>query len=237
MPFTTSTWAELRLRLQDKVEQKPFWDNAEALAAFNEGLLFYNLLTGIFRRRVTIPTIANQHEYVLPATMLYRTRFAFNNYPMSPSGREDLNLGRKNWRAETATTGGDVPTRPTMWAPISLQLVYIWPADAAGANTLTVDGVSAAPVLVEDGDTLDFGEDGVNVILGYALHALSFKKGGPAFANTLPLFKAFLLDAAEMNGLIKTTTLYRRLMGLDWRSLKRLGPSPTLMDAIIGKES
>ena len=111
------------------------------------------------------------------------------------------------------------------------------PHHAAGGNTLTVDGVSATPVVVEDGDTVDLGDETLNVILGYALHALSFKKGGAYFANTGPLFKAFLLDAAEVNGLIKTTTLYRRLMGLDWRSLKKLGPSPTLMDAMTGGEA
>src|SRR5262245_42289638 len=130
--MATYPWATIRQRLQERVESKPFWDTTEARDAFNEALLTWNLFTGMWKRRLTITTVANQYEYVISALMLYRMRITYNTQPMSPSMREDLNNGRYRWRQETTTSGGDVPTRPMLWAPISLQLFYIWPADAVG---------------------------------------------------------------------------------------------------------
>lgn len=233
MPYAAVTWSALRAKLRDRLELKPFWDDTELRDATNEALLLWNLLTGTWRRTVTLTTIANQYDYALPATMLYRTRVTFNDLPLSPSSREEFNLGRPNWRSETTASGGDVPTRPMLFAPISLRLIYLWPAHAAGGGTLAVDGISATPVLVDDGDTIDLGQEQEGRILDLALHLLLFKKGGPAFAASMPLFHAFLLAAAEKNSLIKTSTIYRRVMGLDRRDLKPLKGVPTLLDPIV----
>lgn len=227
------TWSTIRQRLRDRVEGKPFWDAQEDLDAFNESLLLWNLLVGSWKRRVTLPTIANQYDYALPATMLYRMRLTYNSQPLSPSSREEFNNGRYRWRSETTASGGDVPNRPMLWAPISLQLVYIWPAAAVGGGTLTVDGVSATPVVAHEGDTVDLAEEQLATLLGYALHVLTFKKGGSAFAGTLPLFKAFIEAAAAENGVIKTLQIYRRVMGLDRRDLKPLMGAPTLLDSMV----
>lgn len=230
MPFTTQSWSALRIQLQDRLELKRFWSDQELLDATNEGLYLWNLLTGTWRTTQSITTVAGQYDYVLSSSLLYRTRLTYNTLPLSPSSRTELNLGRPKWRTETTTSGGDVPSRPTLFAPISLQLIYLWPADAVGGGTLLVEGVAATPILVEEADTIDLADETLNVLLGYALHVLSFKKGGPAFAATQPLFKAFLAEAAEQNSRIKTTTFYRKLMGLDWRSLKMLTGTPTGLD-------
>jgi hypothetical protein len=225
--YTTFTWSEIRQRLKDRLELKRFWTDDEVSDAFNETCQTWNLLTGYWKRRETITTVAGQYDYVLSADMLYRTRMTFNNLPMSPGNRMDLNNARPTWRSETTTSGGDVPTRPTVWTPISLELFYLWPADAAGGNTLTVDGVADTPSLVEDADTVDVGEELLTTLLGMALHTLVFKKGGPAFQSTMPLFQTFLSEAAELNGQIKTSQVYRRIMGLDRRDLKPLRGATT----------
>ncbi len=107
-----------------------------------------------------------------------------------------------------------MPTRVTLWAPVSLQLIYIWPADAVGGNVLTVSGVSATPVLISAGDFVDLGEEDLSVLLNFALHVLSVKKGGPWFTATLPLLVQFLQAAAAENSLITTSQTYRRFLGL-----------------------
>ncbi len=225
------------MRLRDRIEGVPFWEDAEALLAFNEGLRFFNLLTAYWHGQTTLVTVANQYLYLLPTTLLYRTRLEILGLPMSPSSREDLNNGRYQWRSETTATGGDVPTRPMLWAPVSLRSFYIWPADAVGGNVITVDGVATTPVLVEDGDTIDLGDDLLNVLLGYSLHAMAFKKGGPFFAATQSYFKDFLVMAAEENDQIKTSKAYRRFMGLDHRDQKPLRGTLTLMDQTVGRTS
>lgn len=237
VPYSQLTWAAIRDRLKDRVEAVPFWEDAEALAAFNEGLTFFNLLTGYWHGTASVTTVANQYLYSLPATMLYRTRMEILAQPMSPSSREDLNNGRYTWRTETTASGGDVPDRPLLWAPVSLRLFYIWPADAVGNRTISVEGIAATPVLDADMDTIDLGDDLLNVLLGYALHALAFKKGGPFFAATQGYLKEFLIMAAEENDQIKTSKVYRRFMGLDHRDQKPLRGTPTRMDQAVGRVS
>lgn len=236
MAYQSHTWAEIRDRLLDRVERKPFWDQVEALAAFNETLYLWNLCTGRWRIRTTLLTAANQYLYTLPATMLHHMRVEWNRQPLSPSNREDFNNGRYQWRTETTATGGGVPAKPTVWAPVSLLTFYIWPADAANGNTLTIDGVSATPVLVNDGSFLDLGEEQLDILLGMALHVLAFKKGGGYFAATQSLFQAFLAAAAEENDQIKTADSYRRVMGLDDRGFKIFRGLPTQIDALSGRQ-
>lgn len=235
MAYTTFTWSALRQRLRERLELKRFWSDQELLDAFNEALSVWNLFTGYWRRRNTQATVANQYEYTLAASMLYRTRITFNNLPLSPSSRTDFNNARYTWRSETTTSGGDVPTRPMVWMPLSLTIITIWPADAAGGNTLTIDGVSATPVLVEDGDTVDLNESLLTTLLGYAQHVLTFKKGGPAFEATQGFFRTFLQEAAEENDQLKTSNVYRRVMGLDRRDQHPLHGTPTLLDPIAGR--
>ncbi len=234
MAYQAIDLATLRLRLQTSYESVPFWTATEADRAINEALWFWNLLTGRWHQTIVLPTTANTVDYALPSTLLYRTRVLFNNRPLSPSSREELNNGRIHWRTETTASGGDVPTRPTLWAPISLGWIYVWPADAVGHNALTVEGVAATPVLTLDTDKVDLAEADLSVLLGYALHAISLKKGGPWFAATLPKFKAFLAAAAEENSLITTSQVYRKVMGLDRRDQKPFKDVPTALANLIG---
>src|SRR5262245_5551183 len=230
--MATYTWATVRERIHEKAERRPFWELPELRDAFNEALCVWNLLTGVWKRRLTLPTVATQSLYAIPALMLYRMRITYDNVPLSPASREELNNGRPTWRGETTASGGDVPTTPHFWAPVSLNLFYLWPADAVGGHTLTLDGVSATPQIVEDADSVDLDEDHFTAVLGYTLHTLTFKQGGPAFAASQPLFKAFLEEAADRNSLIKTSQVYRRVMGLDRRDLKPLRGVPTRLDGL-----
>jgi hypothetical protein len=234
MSYQAITLSAARLRLQQRYEGKPFWDNEQARLAINEALRFYNLLTGRWHGRESITTVTTlAYLYSTSASMLYRMRMTFNGYPVHSTSREGLNDLRRSWRAESTTTGGEVPTRPLFWAPVSLRSFYLWPTDAAGSNTLLIDGVATTPVLVDDADYVDLGDDDLTILLGYALHVLTFSKGGAVFANTLPLYRAFLAAAAEENGVIKTSMTYRRAMGLDHRGLKPLRGVPTRIDDFV----
>jgi len=203
-------------------EGVPWWSVTEANDAINEALREWNALTGRWRQTVVLPTNPAAYEYSLPNAILYRMRISFNTKPMSSTTREDLNNGRPRWRQETTATGGSVPTRPMLWCPLSLRSVYIWPADALGHNALTVEGVADTPVLLLDGSFVDLAEADISTLLGYCLHVLSLSKGGVWFQASAPYFRAFLAAAAEENGLIKASQMYRTFMGLDNRQLKRL---------------
>lgn len=221
MAYQQYTLADLRQRLADRYESVPFWDTTEADDAINEWLRTWNLLTGRWTKRVVIAATPATYEYALPATLSYRTRVLYENQPMSPASREDFNNGRPNWRRESTADGGTVPTRPMLWAPVSLMLIYVWPMDA-GHGSFTLDGVAATPELLTAGQYVDLSEADLSVGLGFALHVLTLKKGSVWFQASLPYFKSFLAAAAEENQLITTSVMYRRAMGLDHRDLKPL---------------
>lgn len=215
MPYAAYTLTTLRTRLLERYDGNPFWTNEEARLALNEGLRLWNLLVGQWRRRVTLETAASTWDYALPATMLWRTRVTWNDRPLHVTSVAALDRLRRGWRTETIATGSGVPQRVMLWAPVSLYLIHIWPSDTAAANSLVIDGVADTPIMVNTGDYVDLGDDLLGVLLDYALHALSFKRGMPAIQATLPLLTAFFKAAAAQNSMLTASKLYRKYMGLD----------------------
>ena len=218
MAYTTTTLAQLKVGMTQLWDDAVFWTDDEARLAINEALRDWNLMVGRWQRRLTLSTAAGTVEYALGATLIYGSRVKVGTVPLTLTSTLELDLGRPTWRQETTASGGDVPTTPILWAPISLQRIAIWPATAAlGVNNLLIDGVANTPVLVEDGDTVDMGEELHDPLLAYALHVAAFKEGGARWQATLPSFTAFLQLAAQENSLLKANKAFRRFAGLDRR--------------------
>jgi hypothetical protein len=219
MAYTTTTLAQLRIGMEERWDSTIFWTPEEARLAINEALRFWNLLVGRWARLRTLSTGAGTVEYDLGATLIYGTRVSMaGGLPLTVTSTTELDPGRPTWRSETTASGGDVPPIPTLWAPISLQRIAIWPATAGiVVNGLLVNGVAATPVLVEEADTVDLGEELHDPLLDFALHVAAFKEGGPRWQATLPYFTSFLQAAAEENALLKTSKAFRRAAGLDQR--------------------
>lgn len=235
MPYAVTTLAHLKVALSGRVDGSAFWTPEEARLAINETLRDWNLLVGRWRRTLTLSTGAGTVEYALGATMTYGMRIAMSSgLPVIPSSILELDLGRPTWRSETTASGGDVPPVPTLWAPVSIQRIAIWPATAGvGVNNLLIDGVSNTPVLVEDADFVDIGEEIVDVLTDMAIHILAFKEAGPRWRATLPDFQKFLVAAAEENGLLKTHQQYRRWAGIDRRrDLQKSKDAPNQLQPI-----
>ena len=227
MAYQQLTLTDLRARLNSRIESVPFWTTPELDDAINEALQFWGLLTSRWKRRATIETSANTYDFALPAALTYGMRVTFNGLPLAVTTRKELDWGRPNWRQESSVTGGDVPTRPTLWAPVSLAYIYIWPMDAYGHNSLLCDSVDATPELLVAGQYVDLGEEDVTLLLDYALHALAFKRDDVTFQSTMDLFRALLAAAGQENSLITTSQVYRQLMGLDRRDLKPFREAPS----------
>lgn len=244
MPHQISTLADLAAALAQRADQSLFYTTDEARLALNETLRDWNLLTGTWRRRLTLSSVAPVGnvpvvEYALGATMTYGMRVALSTgQPLIPTSILELDLARPTWRYETTASGSDVPTLPTLWAPQSLQRIVIWPATATAiASYLLIDGVANTPVLVEDGDFVDIGEEIVDVLTDVAIHILAFKEAGPRWRATQPAFQAFLLAAAEQNSRLKTLQAFRRLAGLDRRDLAKPKRVSTQLDPIVAAQA
>lgn len=227
---TRYTRADLRTRLADRWEGVPWWDTASADDAINEALLLWNLCTGQWRTRQTYPTTAGTIDYQLLGSLVFGTRLQWNTFPLDPTSLWELDQGRPGWRVETTATGGSVPTRPMLWAPVSLNLIHIWPADALGGNLLLVNGVAATPQLTQDAQYLDLGEELLAPLLDGALHIASFREGADRFLATRAQWTSFLTAAATHNSQLKSSLVFRRWLGLDrGRDLRPTRGAPQLL--------
>lgn len=198
---------DLKVKLEARWDGVPFWDDNEAKIAINEALMMWNVLTGFWKRRITIPTVISQMDYSLPSTMVFGMRLEYNNAPLDPTSLSEMDEGRPGWQNNADAT-------PRKWIPLDLDTIRLWPTpDAIG--TLTIDGVSATPQLTYDGETVDIGSETLSPLLGYAIHVLALKEGGSRFAATMPLFQAFLSAAAEENNQLSKSAMFRTFMGID----------------------
>lgn len=240
MPYTTTTLGDLKTFMVQRWDQVVFWTPEEARLALNEALRDWNLLTGRWRTRVSLTITAGSPDIDLPGAITYGMRLTTAaGAPLIPTSTLELDLGRPSWRLETTATGASVPTVPTLWAPVSLTRIAIWPTlPTAGVNALLLDGVMRTPVLVNDGDPVDLGEEIIDVITDMALHVAAFKEAGDRWRATRPYFEAFLQAAAEENSLLKQNQAYRRWAGLDRR--RDLQPStgaPTQLHGVAAQFS
>lgn len=193
----------------------------------------WNGVTGWWRDRITQAVSPGDNYVPLPGHLAYRSRLEFNQIPLNPTSLNDLDGGRPSWEGETTAAAG-VPSTPRVWAPVSLDLVVIWPATAPPTGgTLTIDGIANTPVLVNPTDYLDLGQEELNQLLGYALHVAAFKYGGDIFAATMPLYKDFLRAAAERNDEFGESNLYRKVINFDWTQNQTPMKVPPTPDAAL----
>lgn len=219
MPYSTSTLATLQAVMAQRWDQVVFWTAEEARLALNEALRDWNLLTGRWRTRVSLSTLAANPEIALPGVLTYAMRVTTAaGLPLIPTSLPELDLAQPAWRLQTTATGSGVPTVPTLWAPVSLTRLAIWPTTpTAVTSALLLDGVLKTPVLVLPTDAVNLGEEIVDVIADMALHVAAFKEAGARWRATRPYFDAFLRAAADENSLLKQHQAYRRWAGLDRR--------------------
>jgi hypothetical protein len=212
VPYSQTTLAELQTLMAQRWDSVVFWTAEEARLALNEALREWNLLTGRWRTRVSLDVVGGVPEIALPGVLTYAMRITTAaGAPLVPTSVLELDLGEPQWRLQTAAV-------PTLWAPVSLTQIAIWPAfPVTAVGALRCDGVMRTPVLVDPDDTVDLGEEIIDSITDMALHVAAYKEAGDRWRATRPYFEAFLQAAADENALLKQHQQYRRWAGLDRR--------------------
>lgn len=234
--YQSYTLADLQAQLAQRADGSPFWTAAEATDAINEALLTWNSLTGFWKETVTFTTTINNWDYALPASLVFGTRVELDGRVLAQASIGDMDYGHPGWQGQTTADGGSVPTTVRNWLPLSVDMIAIWPADAVGGKTLTVDGVAATPQLTAAGDYIDIGNEELTVILGYALHVMALKEGAERFQATMPYFQDFLRAAAEENDQLQLSSEFRAFIGTDENRQTRLTRgSRTAYDAMAGR--
>ena len=224
MAYSQVSLSQLQVLLAEKYDGAQFWTAEQARLGINEALRVYNMLTGVFRASLPLIIPANDYYLSLPGTMTYRTRVTLAGVPLEPASLHDMNNGRPNWRSETTAAGGTVPSSVKVWVPAGMTLLFVWPTPTVNTS-VTVDGVSTAPILVNPGDQIDIGQEDIGPLLGYVLHYLLFNEGGIRFKGSMKYYKDFLDACAAKNARIRLSNFWRYAQGLD------LGRSATTLQA------
>ena len=220
--YSQYTLTEVLEMLSFKYEGVPFWTSAEATDAINEALLTWNAFTGFWKEEITLTTTTMNWDYALPTSIVFGTRVEYNNRTLAQASLGDMDYGHPGWQGQTTADGGNVPTTPQNWLPLALDMIAIWPADAVGGHTLTIDGVAATPQLVNAEDFIDIGADELGTILDYALHVLALKEGGARFQSTMDYFTDFLRAAAEENDQLTQSNMFRHFIGTNMNIQTRI---------------
>lgn len=218
MAYQQFTRASLRALVYSRLGQSAneFWRDNEVNRLIQEALRVFNSLTGFWRDRVSLGnTQAGVVWYALPSTLTSQMRMEWDSKVLAPASLWDLDYGRPGWEGETTTSGGGVPDEPQMWAPAGLKLIALWPADAAGGNSLVADGITRTPLLTSDADFVDIGQEELNGLLDYIQHVAVFKEGGAEFTAMQALFTNFLKCAATRNAMLMQSAKFRKWLGLD----------------------
>lgn len=234
MAWTRETLASLRRALASRVEAAPYWTDLEAQLALNEALECWNLLTGTWVSSQSVVIGLGDPFLSVSAGILFNTRVTHQNLPLAKSSLADLFRGRPGWWNELTTAGGDTPTTPKVWAPVSLTLLAVWPQPAI-PQTLVVTGAAATPILTEDSGAVDLDDGVIDSLVDYALHVLAFKEGWARFSGTQALMQGFLKAAAEQNSQLNASGAFRAYLGMDaGKGLRRTKDAPERLSAIVG---
>lgn len=230
MAYQQITLAQLQQALADRYEQVPFWTAEDARLALNEGLKIWNVATGYWKRPFLTVPVPDDPYVAVTGALVQATRVTWNGVPLEQASIADFDYGVTNWRGTTTATVG-APARPVYWAPVSLSLLVIYPADAGFGNALLIDGVRATPLLTLPADYVDLGQEEHDVLLGYALHVLSFKQPAGAISQTYGGWQAFLRAAGQRNRQFAASAFYRQVMGLN--QLRRLTPPEVPTEGLV----
>jgi hypothetical protein len=216
MPYTSVTLAQFRTNIKESVDSVPFWQDPEIDNLINEVLRWWNLFTGQWRRVDNLVSTAGEPFYDLTSTLTWSARVTFRDKPLSLASYVSLDYGRTNWQSETGGSGAaGVPSLPTIWAPIGIRTIALWPAPPANGELFTVDGVAETPVLVNPGDFVDLGQDEFNLFFGEVLYLMAYKEAGPRFAASAPYHQDFIKAAMDKNQRLKASAFFRRFTGID----------------------
>lgn len=226
MAYQAVTLAQLQADLAARTDSHPWWTPEQARLALNEGLRIWSAATCRWTTKGYAPCVPNDPyvPLIFPVAsynpvsgqqaLAPAVRVLFNGRPLEKVSMADLDLAVPNWRATTTATAG-APDRPVYWAPVALNLIVIYPAVTAFPTTLEIAGVQQTPILVNPVDYVDLGQEQHDVLLGYALHVLTFSMGGQRFTATYPGWLELLKSAAAENRQFAASATYRRLLGLD----------------------
>jgi hypothetical protein len=190
-----------------------YWTADEKRDAINEAICMWQVMTGRWVARVPMNTAETFNR--LPNDMISAQRVKIlpkGGNPQTVAGTvlvmtslPELDLAAPGWESTVGT--------PTMWAPIGINEIALYPRPTEEI-LLLIEGIKEAPRLFSDGDFIDLGDEDLTELVRYVHHYLTFKEAGAEFNASQEDVVALFEAAGQQNARLKMTAPYRRYMGL-----------------------
>ncbi len=208
MTHISTSGAGVRTFLTGRVgDNAVYWSLEEMKDSFNEALNIWQALTGESTTSFEIPVSAGAVFYEVPHQIGSTNRVLWGTTPLSLTSLEGLDLSGVDWYNAVSGT-------PREWAPVGINMIAIYPPASTGF--LTFEGISEPPLLLNDGDKMDLGDDLLEPLLAYGHAYLAFKEGGAEYTAASQLGMQRMLGGASLrNSQLIATAAYRRIMGKD----------------------
>ena len=209
--------------LQNRLQNVNFWSGIEYRTNLNECFKILQLGCLLWKARFISYTVAGQVFYdltSLPGTLdansnpliLMPLRVAFNQSPLDFTSLGDIDNGLPSWQVKTTDSPG-APKTPQMWGTNGLNVMFLWPADAAGNGSLQIDAAVRAPWFATDGSddakTVNIESGMVGPMLDYCEHIAQIKRGTQRVQATMPKLKSFMGLISKQNSMFAASSIFK----------------------------
>jgi hypothetical protein len=200
------TYGDIRIAIEHRLDDDPTspvtYTAAEVLAAVNEGLGFFVLLTLCLEATATIAIVSTAGLYHVLSTLvdfLLPLKLSIAGTRLKPATLNQLNALDPLWRSRINTT--------TRYISKGFDLLGFFPRSNA---TVTVTYARSAAALAIDADVPEIPELYHPLLIDYGAYRILAPLGGSMLQRALPYFASFLAGAARVALLVRTRAIALR---------------------------
>jgi hypothetical protein len=183
-----------------------YYTTGEALAAINEGIRFFTLLTLGLEAEVTFPLNANTAFYHMQSSIAdwllpLRVRLAGGPF-LRPARIEELDCLDAGWQSSAGT--------PSRYLALGFDFFGVYQQPADNSQSLRITYARSPLPLAADADVPEYPEDLHPAFVDYAVYRLRFREGGQEFQKMLPYLGRFMDEAKRYGAYIRARNIAGR---------------------------
>lgn len=139
-------------------------------------------------------TVAGQLAYTVPPGFVFPLRVYFNRRQLQKLSVRAASMKYRSWVTDVSNRGMPVQE----WIPCGWNMFAIHPADSQGGQTLTVNGVTEPPLLVNPTDTVEIEDEKIEMVEELAASVLQVKESTQIFAQASLIYNKFQADMKKL---------------------------------------
>lgn len=210
------TLSDIKSRLMARTDGVGvFWPNQDLVFAINEAINLWQSFTGDWTLKGTL-VVPGSNPINVPKDLTSVTRVLYNGTPLTLMSMTEMDRGIPGWIDDVGT--------PLYWISNGINQILLSPFPTSGS--IVIEGFSKGPILRQDVDYINIGDEELTRMLEYAEHYLAFKEGMPELKNKSEGYTNWIMAMVARNGQLADSSIYRYAMGM----MRDMQQNPTSSD-------